>query len=364
MFYSIDFLTGNTGLSLCWLASTMGASKSKKLSKKAINNVDIEEQVEFLINPQEPLALRLSSHLLLGILRIYKQQYEFYSGDVQHVITKLMSMHKKPVVNTSNTAKFDLDLTQLNNIDMAFHEKELSWDTDSNLLPNSQINMTMQPMDLDSINMSLSGDEDKMMDMAIEHSSNDMNTGFDMPLEMPQMESGPPIDFSSNNQQMTPMVPMSSINTSVKSVIPRKRSRSRKSSAVSMRKFFDISITSEVIPEHFKWMAFQEQILDIPLISKLQVVHHIEHGRYDDNGMDMQMNNNFDMPSLESQEVGRAASSLSAAGIGIVPALRSDSSKHTTPLKYNNLLSSDIENEFTGPAAMVDSSKVIVDFKL
>eukprot|EP00835_Amoeboradix_gromovi_P004978 NODE_428_length_8761_cov_0.779612.p2 type:complete len:354 gc:universal NODE_428_length_8761_cov_0.779612:7331-8392(+) len=309
MFYSVDFLCGNNGLSVCWLASTMGSTKSKRLSKKMINNVDIQEQVNFLLNPVEPLALRLSSHLLLGILRVYKQQYEFYSADVQQAITKLMSMNKKP---SSRPPKFDLDLNQLNHVSLDFEDKDFSWDTDSNLFPNSQINMNIQPVDLESMNLSISGSEDKLMELVIEHSSNDLG-GFDL-----SIPSAPPVDFSSQSHpQPEPLTNVKSSIAELTSTVPHKRSRSAK--PYSSRKYMDAQVTAQVEFESFKWYEFQSKIMESNIAIPF-TLPNLEIGRFGSTDIV------HSLPSLGSQEVGRNESYSGSAGAANIPAFQSDSS--------------------------------------
>ncbi|POG82070.1 hypothetical protein GLOIN_2v1447417, partial [Rhizophagus irregularis DAOM 181602=DAOM 197198] len=40
---------------------------------------------EYVTTPPEPLALRLTSNLMIGITRVYHQQYHFYYTDVNGV---------------------------------------------------------------------------------------------------------------------------------------------------------------------------------------------------------------------------------------------------------------------------------------
>ena len=337
MFYSVDFLCGNDGLSICWLASTMGTSKTKKLSKKMINNVDIAQQINFLINPKEPLALRLSSHLLLGILRIYRQQYDYYSADVQHAVSKLMVMARKPLANTGNA--FDLDLKQLNNVNLDFEDKDLSWDTDSNKYPQSQMTMNVHAMDLDSINLSITdsggGGSGGMM-QGIEHSSNDLG-GFDL---MEVHNEIPPLEDGINNLNSVPLdSPISLTSTPIKQVVPRKRKHA--SPNALLRKFFDPVITTESVQEPFKWFAFHNKMYNFKASSILPANLDIEHGRFkvdEFHHFDDAIN---DFPSLtESQEMARNVSSIYAGSGSVggvtVAALQSDSSK-------NQMLSSDLD---------------------
>jgi hypothetical protein len=61
----------------------------KKLSKKDYLNVNVQQSCEFLTHPPEPLALRLTSNLMLGITRVFYQQYQFHYLDVQSLWASL-----------------------------------------------------------------------------------------------------------------------------------------------------------------------------------------------------------------------------------------------------------------------------------
>ncbi|KAA1079084.1 hypothetical protein PGTUg99_015547 [Puccinia graminis f. sp. tritici] len=75
MFFSNDLLTKRhrSGWSLYWLAAVSANFKSAvtRLSKKDLLNANLPEACSTLSQPPEPLALRLSSALLLGIVRVY-----------------------------------------------------------------------------------------------------------------------------------------------------------------------------------------------------------------------------------------------------------------------------------------------------
>ena len=343
MFYSTDFLCANNGLSVCWLASTVGSSKSRKLSKKMINTVDIDQQVDFLIHPSEPLALRLSSHLLLGILRVYKQQYEFYSGDVQSVVSKLHTVYKK----TALKKEFTLDLNQLEKVGLEFEENDLSWDTDSNKMPMKtelqHLQLNHDQMDLDSINLSLSESERGMYNL--EHSSNDMG-GFDMPMDMDPIPLEPmaPMDTMDTMAMDTPMaaiVPIVPIVQEHSSSPQKKRKRSSfHKKPISLKRYFDKDINGAVSQDNFNWFSFN-QLIHTPTVIPVQP---LEIGR---NQMDMDMDQmQLNYSDLDSQEVGRNVSIKSSFGSGSlgVAALQSESNQS------KNVLSSDLESQYNTKA--------------
>ncbi|KAG0082387.1 hypothetical protein BGZ93_009644 [Podila epicladia] len=84
MFYSKEILARkDTNLGRIWLAATIGPrSRLSKLSKKEVNGVDIVRTCRDISQPPEPLALRLSSNLLMGVVRVYSQQVNNYAADV------------------------------------------------------------------------------------------------------------------------------------------------------------------------------------------------------------------------------------------------------------------------------------------
>ncbi|KAK4055377.1 R8 protein [Microbotryomycetes sp. JL221] len=100
MFYSTDILTRRRGhgFGIFWLAATLGQTTTttgtsttgvrtslKRLTRKEILGCKIVQACERLIQPEEPLALRLSSNLLCGIARVFQHQYTIYYSDVSHV---------------------------------------------------------------------------------------------------------------------------------------------------------------------------------------------------------------------------------------------------------------------------------------
>jgi meiotic recombination protein REC8 len=65
----------------CRLAATLGAKSTvRKLSKRDIAACDITKTCDSVKDPSEPMALRLSSQLLYGVVRIYVQQVSLPSS--------------------------------------------------------------------------------------------------------------------------------------------------------------------------------------------------------------------------------------------------------------------------------------------
>ncbi|GAA5849980.1 hypothetical protein JCM8547_000973 [Rhodosporidiobolus lusitaniae] len=104
MFYSTEILTSRKGgFAVFWLAATVGSKGGtavKKLSKAEVLKSNVVRACEKVIAPEEPLALRLSSNLMMGIARVYQQQFYFYASDVTHVHQAL----KKAITEASMSA--------------------------------------------------------------------------------------------------------------------------------------------------------------------------------------------------------------------------------------------------------------------
>jgi hypothetical protein len=108
MFFSQDLLArhAKSGLGVIWLAATLGdgpgassavsgtsgGASGKRLTRRDYARVNVAKAwsvdswhlrvdfSEFVISPPEPLALRLSSNLMVGITRVYGQQCTIFYG--------------------------------------------------------------------------------------------------------------------------------------------------------------------------------------------------------------------------------------------------------------------------------------------
>ncbi|EST09811.1 Rad21/Rec8-like protein, N-terminal [Kalmanozyma brasiliensis GHG001] len=87
MFYSHDILSRRkTGLGIVWLAATLGdRSVVRRLSRRDILSVNVRKACEYVSHPTEPLALRLSSQLMYGVVKLYGHQTELLYQDVSNV---------------------------------------------------------------------------------------------------------------------------------------------------------------------------------------------------------------------------------------------------------------------------------------
>ncbi|KAK4151324.1 hypothetical protein C8A00DRAFT_45445 [Chaetomidium leptoderma] len=87
MFYSHEILTSQAyGVSTVWLVSTIGLrSTTRKISRKAIQEVDVQKACETILQPGAPIALRLQGSLLYGISRVYSQQCHYVLTDAERI---------------------------------------------------------------------------------------------------------------------------------------------------------------------------------------------------------------------------------------------------------------------------------------
>lgn len=85
MFYSQVILARKGPLGKIWLA----AHWDKKLTKQNIFSCNITESVDNILNPTAPLALRVSGHLMLGIVRIYSRKVKYLIADCADAMWKI-----------------------------------------------------------------------------------------------------------------------------------------------------------------------------------------------------------------------------------------------------------------------------------
>lgn len=100
MFYSQVILAKKGPLAKVWLAAHWG---DKKLARPQIFATDISQSCVDIMNPSVPLALRLSGHLLLGVVRIYSRKVKYVLNDCTEAMLKLqMAFTSKPQLLDKN----------------------------------------------------------------------------------------------------------------------------------------------------------------------------------------------------------------------------------------------------------------------
>ncbi len=91
MFYSDIILAKKGPLANIWLAAHL----SNKLSKTQIFDTNIEGSVQSITQPAFPLALRVSGHLLLGVVRIYSRQVKYLFADCNYARSSLSKVRAR-----------------------------------------------------------------------------------------------------------------------------------------------------------------------------------------------------------------------------------------------------------------------------
>jgi len=107
MFYSQVILAKKGPLAKVWLAAHWG---DKKLARPQIFATDIAQSVDTIVNPTLPLALRMSGHLLLGVVRIYSRKVKYVLSDCTEAMLKLQMAFAK----TTNPGKAGKELLEGN----------------------------------------------------------------------------------------------------------------------------------------------------------------------------------------------------------------------------------------------------------
>ena len=98
MFYSQIILAKKGPLGQVWQAAHWGA---KKLGRPAVFSTDIAAITTSIANPTVPMALRVSGHLLLGIVRIYSRQVQFLLDDCHQAMIKVKMAYSSGTANNS-----------------------------------------------------------------------------------------------------------------------------------------------------------------------------------------------------------------------------------------------------------------------
>ncbi|CAO2813519.1 unnamed protein product [Amaranthus hypochondriacus] len=100
MFYSHTFLARKGPLGTVWCAAHL----QHKLKKSHYASTDIPSTVERIIYPEVPIALRMSGHLLLGVVRIYSKKVEYLYKDYEGLRVSLQNAFCTVHVNLNENA--------------------------------------------------------------------------------------------------------------------------------------------------------------------------------------------------------------------------------------------------------------------
>ncbi|KAH6821698.1 sister chromatid cohesion 1 protein 4 [Perilla frutescens var. hirtella] len=95
MFYSQFILAKKGPLGTIWIAAHL----ERKLRKNQVADTDIGVSVDSILFPDVPIALRLSSHLLLGVVRIYNRKVNYLFDDCSEALLKVKQAFRSAAVD-------------------------------------------------------------------------------------------------------------------------------------------------------------------------------------------------------------------------------------------------------------------------
>ncbi|XP_058071132.1 sister chromatid cohesion 1 protein 3-like isoform X1 [Magnolia sinica] len=104
MFYSHTFLARKGPLGTVWIAAHL----QNKLQKSQVAVTDISASADYIMFPEVPIALRLSGHLLLGVVRIYSKKVDYLYHDCNMVLIQIRSAFASEQVNLPEDARHAL----------------------------------------------------------------------------------------------------------------------------------------------------------------------------------------------------------------------------------------------------------------
>ncbi|XP_027342226.1 sister chromatid cohesion 1 protein 3 [Abrus precatorius] len=165
MFYSQTFLARKGPLSTVWIAAHL----QNRLKKSHCTATHIPSTVQHIMDPGVPIALRMSGHLLLGVVRIYKMKVDYLLDDSNAVVMaliKALDSIKFAAPEDARQASFQaITLPETFNLDAVNLGEEIDKDRfeDVHMRSFEDITLTDQPVIMDQY-LAISLDEDIMMD--------------------------------------------------------------------------------------------------------------------------------------------------------------------------------------------------------
>ncbi|GMI74120.1 SISTER CHROMATID COHESION 1 PROTEIN 3 [Hibiscus trionum] len=101
MFYSHTFLSRKAPLGTVWCAAHL----QHRLKKSHYTATDIPSTVDHIMFPEVPIALRMSGHLLLGIVRIYSKKVDYLYHDCNIILVGLSKVFAPSQVDLPEDAR-------------------------------------------------------------------------------------------------------------------------------------------------------------------------------------------------------------------------------------------------------------------
>ncbi|KAK4200630.1 Rec8 like protein-domain-containing protein [Triangularia verruculosa] len=181
MFYSHEILTSHQyGVATVWLVSTVGIrSNTKRISRKAIQEVNVKKACETILQPTAPIALRLQGSLLYGLSKVYSQQCKYVLDDAEKVQAHMMAFYNAMGGSENaldpkagKTRRKELMLPDDPEFELNFQLPVFELDGDGNLMipgvetqASHKTSSQMSPYQLDSFNAEGSGSIHEGLDL-------------------------------------------------------------------------------------------------------------------------------------------------------------------------------------------------------
>ncbi|EMC94579.1 hypothetical protein BAUCODRAFT_552473 [Baudoinia panamericana UAMH 10762] len=160
------------GVATIWLVATLGSKSTlKKVSRKAILDVDVQKACETIVTPEAPMALRLQSSLLYGVARVYSQQCGYVLNDAETAKTNM-----RTIFNVMRTSALEAEGGRKGRAD------QLILQDDPNFLPD----FDLIPLDLEQLNLDLSATGEESQQSLFSPYNSQVSMGSER--SMPQLD--------------------------------------------------------------------------------------------------------------------------------------------------------------------------------
>ncbi|KAK0701100.1 Rec8 like protein-domain-containing protein, partial [Lasiosphaeris hirsuta] len=154
------------GVATVWLVSTIGTrTTNRKISRRAIQEVDVQKACETILQPGAPIALRLQGSLLYGVSRVFSQQCSYVLTDAERIQAHMRAFYNSLDIGTNTTnplagrsKRNQLVLPDDPNFDLNTRLPAFHFDEDGNIIlpeesqASRKTSSQMSPFSRDSLN--------------------------------------------------------------------------------------------------------------------------------------------------------------------------------------------------------------------
>ncbi|XP_020264389.1 sister chromatid cohesion 1 protein 3-like [Asparagus officinalis] len=100
MFYSHTIIAKKRPLGTVWITAHL----ERKIKKHQLNEIDVASYAECIMFPEVPIALRLSGHLLYGLVRIYSMKVKYLIQNCNRIVDDIRRVFTSVQVNLPGEA--------------------------------------------------------------------------------------------------------------------------------------------------------------------------------------------------------------------------------------------------------------------